>query len=85
MTENVPDMISSLQGMGIDPRKFSKEQLEKVMAIADSVQDPNNMTPDVFQKVAQVLNPKKPDYGKVSVNAKCPCGSGKKYKKCCRI
>ncbi|MEX6726023.1 SEC-C metal-binding domain-containing protein [Parapedomonas caeni] len=22
--------------------------------------------------------------GKIKVNSPCPCGSGKKYKKCCR-
>ena len=29
--------------------------------------------------------PKKPavDYGKIDRNDPCPCGSGKKYKKCC--
>ena len=27
---------------------------------------------------------KKTDYGKVGVNDLCPCGSGKKFKKCCR-
>ena len=37
------------------------------------------------QAVAQMSQPKKPavDYGKVDRNAPCPCGSGKKYKKCC--
>ena len=28
-------------------------------------------------------NPKINDFGKVSRNQKCPCGSGKKFKHCC--
>jgi preprotein translocase subunit SecA len=37
------------------------------------------------QAAAQMSQPQKPanDYGKIDRNAPCPCGSGKKYKKCC--
>ena len=33
---------------------------------------------DVLHKVEKVFNP-----NKIGRNDKCPCGSGKKYKKCC--
>jgi preprotein translocase subunit SecA len=37
------------------------------------------------RSAAQMSQPQNPanDYGKIDRNAPCPCGSGKKYKKCC--
>ncbi len=87
MEKSIPEMIQSLKDMGVDPSQFSKEQLEKVQAIAAKVADPTQVDEGIFQEVAQVLQSsrkKQAVSGKVPVNSKCPCGSGKKYKKCCR-
>ncbi len=87
MEKSVPEMIQSLKEMGVDTSQFTKEQLEKVQAIADKVADPTKVDESVFKEVASVLHQSKrtkPIVGKVPVNSPCPCGSGKKYKKCCR-
>ena len=80
---SVPEMLESLKGMGIDPGRFTAEQLERIMQLASKVDDPANVTQELLDEVAAVLRPKK-KYGKVPVNSPCPCGSGKKFKKCCR-
>jgi len=41
--------------------------------------------PEEITDLERLLNPPKPKIGdkKVGRNEPCPCGSGKKYKKCC--
>jgi len=40
--------------------------------------------PEDISDLEKLLNPPKPDqYVKIGRNDPCPCGSGKKYKKCC--
>jgi SWIM/SEC-C metal-binding protein len=45
----------------------------------------NKDKPEDIIDLEMLLNPAKPKIieGKVGRNAPCPCGSGKKYKKCC--
>jgi preprotein translocase subunit SecA len=48
-----------------------------------AVQGPDRRAPLQTRKAAGAMNPKDPStWGKVSRNAVCPCGSGKKYKHC---
>jgi uncharacterized protein len=39
----------------------------------------------ISQQVAGQFRPKAPNFGKVGRNEPCPCGSGKKYKRCCVV
>ncbi|MCH8012952.1 MAG: SEC-C domain-containing protein [Candidatus Marinimicrobia bacterium] len=40
--------------------------------------------PEDISDLERALNPEKPiKSSKINRNAPCPCGSGKKYKKCC--
>jgi preprotein translocase subunit SecA len=41
------------------------------------------MSPKFVKAMRPELYPKKENEQKVGRNAPCPCGSGKKYKKCC--
>ncbi len=45
--------------------------------------DPKEMERLESQKVNSILSPQIRTYKKVGRNEPCPCGSGKKYKKCC--
>ena len=42
---------------------------------------PMALAPTVSQKLRKPVNPKA--VGRVGRNEPCPCGSGKKFKKCC--
>jgi uncharacterized protein len=39
----------------------------------------------ISQQVAGQVRAEAPNFGKVGRNEPCPCGSGKKYKRCCRL
>jgi len=39
----------------------------------------------ISQQVAGQVRAEGPDFGKVGRNEPCPCGSGKKYKRCCGL
>lgn len=42
--------------------------------------------PEDISDLENMINPVKPaTSGKINRNAPCPCGSGKKYKKCCGL
>ena len=46
--------------------------------------NPAPPSPMVLREPAAEIDPNDPStWGKVSRNAPCPCGSGKKYKRCC--
>lgn len=56
-------------------------QLEKHYQMIKSEAESRDLFKQVRKQVAQRKNYRKPD--RVERNAPCPCGSGKKYKKCC--
>jgi len=54
---------------------------EQALAYADGGEAP--MAPIRTRQASSELDPEQPaTWGKVSRNAQCPCGSGKKYKHC---
>ena len=57
--------------------KVSPEKLAKLMELTKGSSTPG--TNDI-QTIMKILTSKTP---KTLPNEKCPCGSGKKYKKCC--
>ncbi|WP_419960016.1 IS1096 element passenger TnpR family protein [Psychrobacillus sp. BM2] len=70
--------------------KQANEYMQAVMKIANTTRlwENRGHTPDeLLQMVSPNLKPLTPlqviDGGKVGRNDPCPCGSGKKYKKCC--
>jgi uncharacterized protein YecA (UPF0149 family) len=42
-------------------------------------------SPEVQHKIKAMTTPWRRAYPKIGMNDPCPCGSGKKYKKCCLI
>lgn len=80
--KKVEDMLGSLKSLGVDVSSFSNLQLQEVMKIADKIKDPTKMSQSDFQTIGEILSNKNPV--KIGVNKPCPCGSGKKFKKCCR-
>ena len=82
-----------LKAMDILINDLTPNQLEGLKKFAERIENPNNM--DVNQ-VMGIVNELGLDIDKlrkkakkicikpkIGVNTKCPCDSGKKYKKCC--
>jgi preprotein translocase subunit SecA len=72
-----------LQEEHLDPATGQNEMMEEDYAMAGEV---NGMPPPRPARTRQAATTQDPDnpltWGKVSRNAACPCGSGKKYKHC---
>ena len=68
-------------------QEFIESHEEPTGLIFDESEDQGAYTatePLHRRKAADSINPADPEtWGRVSRNALCPCGSGKKYKKCC--
>ncbi len=69
-----------------------EEQLSKFLELTSTASNNthcwvnNGHTPNEILKMAVPSKPQfSPGVKKIGVNEKCPCGSGKKYKKCCMI
>lgn len=93
--ENYAEILKS---MDILIEDLTPEQLEGLKKISSKISNPNNMTVEQavnivtklgldiekLQKNARKLRAKMQNkQPKIGVNEKCPCQSGKKYKKCC--
>ncbi len=79
--ENLQSFWQSLNKMMVD-----NQSQQQVSAMAAAKQHAG-MTPDAPPQAAPPVRPAapaaRPDGSKVGRNDPCPCGSGKKYKKCC--
>ena len=64
---------------------LSSRPAEEFYFPADCVSVAPAFTPEDAVELAQIARPRGPVrvQGKPGRNATCPCGSGKKYKKCC--
>lgn len=84
-------MLPILKKLGINPDKLSGDKISKILNMAKGIRNPSDVSPEMAREFANILNikpqgavlPKKST--RVKPNAMCPCGSGKKYKKCCRL
>lgn len=91
---NIKEVLPILQSLGISPDNLGPEKMQLVQNFASKISDPSKMTEqdsvnflrDIGVSIKQgnqdSVQKKIP---KVKRNVKCPCGSGKKYKKCCLI
>lgn len=87
-----------LKNLDVIMEDLTPEQLAGLQKVAETIGDPGNMTAQQAMNLVRDLDldieklrknarkkmaeiPKPP---KIGVNEKCPCESGKKYKKCCR-
>jgi len=61
-------------------KKSSEERMLNAFFNADRISPKT-----VFSDVSSLESAMAPGKQKISPNAKCPCGSGKKYKKCCAL
>lgn len=80
------DLKKALSNMGLDLSKYPKDKISAIMQFADSISDPSKMNAEQINKLQVLLGLKKGQTKKrikIRVNDKCPCDSGKKYKKCC--
>lgn len=63
------------------PLKTEEEiQKEELKAFEDYLN-----SPEAQHKLKEATTPWKRLYPKIGMNDPCPCGSGKKYKKCCYL
>lgn len=84
-------MLPVLKNLGINPDKLSGDKLNRLVNMTKGIKNPSDVSPEITREFANILNikpkgatePKKSK--RVKPNSKCPCGSEKKYKKCCRL
>ena len=69
----VTDPFDKYAILKIEGKEYNYCMLEKLMTL---INDPYD---DFYVEVTKI---KKPNYKKIGRNSMCPCGSGKKYKKC---
>jgi len=84
--ELIPAELPPMQAHHVDPFTGEDELAMADAALAAEAQGearPERRAPLQTRRAAAALDPKDPStWGKVSRNAVCPCGSGKKYKHC---
>jgi len=83
---NTESMKAMLRGMGIDIDKLPAPHLERLLKVTESISKPEEITQSQVNRIQEILGLKKRQpikSNKIPVNSKCPCGSKKKYKKCC--
>lgn len=76
---DIPELTDILQGR-IEQEEKQKVRMKQMSELARNVREKNAQ--GLPEKTGPVA-PFKRDTPKVGRNAPCPCGSGKKYKKCC--
>jgi len=87
----ISDIIPLLRQFGIAPEQLGPDKLNKLMRITQNISDPSQITPEVSQEIMRTIGvsarppikPKRSVGHKIGRNDPCPCGSGKKWKKCC--
>jgi uncharacterized protein YecA (UPF0149 family) len=90
MTDNfdMKNALQKLSELGMSPDQLGPEKMEMLRKFSETISDPSKMTQENAVKLMESLGFKPPvKQQKISTsigrNAKCPCNSGKKYKKCC--
>ena len=88
---DIGTILPMLRQFGISPEMLGPEKLEELMKLADKISNPSDITPELSKKIIDLLgistratiSPKQKSNEKIPRNSLCPCGKGKKYKKCC--
>jgi uncharacterized protein len=88
------DALSALAGLvalvqiGRGESTLPKEQIDEITAKAPDLIPHYIETLNAWrigQQVGGQFREEAPNFGKVGRNEPCPCGSGKKYKRCCGL
>ena len=75
--------------MGISPEGLGPDKINKLLELSSKIQDPASISSEFAEEVIRTLgitlnSKSKPKITeKIPRNSKCPCGSGRKWKKCC--
>ena len=80
--------LVALVQMGRGESMLPKEQINEITAKAPDLipQYIENLNAwRISQQVGGQFREQAPNFGKVGRNEPCPCGSGKKYKRCCGL
>lgn len=87
---DIRTIMPMLAQFGISPDQLSGEKLNNLMKLTEKIKDPSQITPEIAGQVMQAIGmsargPQVPTKRtkKIGANDRCPCGQGKKYKKCC--
>jgi len=88
---DIRKIMPMLAQFGISSDQLSGEKLNKLMKLTETIKTPSEITPNVAYRVMECLGmsvkgnqiPVKKKGKKIGRNNPCPCGHGKKYKKCC--
>ncbi len=89
-----------LESLDVLLEDLTQEQKDGLSRLANTVRNPSRMTANEAMRVVKDLGidieplqkkaknlrrSKEPKQPKIGENEKCPCDSGKKYKKCCKL
>jgi uncharacterized protein YecA (UPF0149 family) len=74
-------LIPLYERLGMQPEKKDIEEMQRRDGAEETDRTPEAEEMEAEPDAVSVNRPK--PFGKVGRNAPCPCGSGKKYKKCC--
>ena len=87
----IKKMLPILKQLGISPEQLGPDKLSRIMNIVKNVRNPADISMEQSNKIMNILGVSTPGEKRVpkkstriKPNEKCPCGSNKKYKKCCR-
>ena len=88
---DIKKMLPLLKTLGLSPDSLGPEKLKQITNLVKGIKRPQDISIEKSQKIMNILGisgpPQKKEPKKstrIKPNEKCPCDSGKKYKKCCR-
>lgn len=77
-----PEDLEKLKNLGIGAFEQIKDMIDEdtINTVKDMIKD----NPDMIKQARKLIASQMPSkQKKIQPNSKCPCESGKKYKKCC--
>lgn len=87
----IKKLLPLFKQFGISPDSLTPDKLNKITSLAKGINKPEDISIEKSQEIMKILGigtnsgPRQPKKStRIKPNEKCPCGSGKKYKKCCR-
>lgn len=90
---DISKILPVLQSFGVSPDNLGPEKMLKLQSLSNKIQKPEQINIEITQQIMEIMgislkgksSPVTRKVVKIGQNNICPCGSGKKYKKCCNI
>jgi uncharacterized protein YecA (UPF0149 family) len=87
---DISKVLPLLRSFGISPERLGPENLQRLQQLTDPITDMSQITPELAREILDIVGVRtrsRPGVPMIKVgrNDLCPCGTGKKYKKCCLV